>query len=219
MRLNLGCGQHPMTDWTNVDWIAGPGVDLVLDLEDDQSWNEAGLATDSVGQVYASHLIEHIRDPLAMMENLHRVCKPGAVATFACPYGSSDDADEDPTHVRRMFINSWAYFAQPIYWRGNTDYIGDWQLAAVELRVTPESWSRSATTPDHNRSLQHLFQRTMRERNVITEMIAIMQCVKPIRERDRNLQGEWQLAFDLIEPEREPVRLGGLMMKGMNPDA
>src|SRR5258708_31966184 len=64
-----------------------------------------------------SHVIEHLRDPLPFMEELWRVSRPGAKAVFRCPYGSTDDADEDPTHVRRMFAGSWGYFGQPHYHR------------------------------------------------------------------------------------------------------
>lgn len=37
------------------------------------------------------------------MEELHRIAKQDAIFTCRVPYGSSDDAYEDPTHVRQFF--------------------------------------------------------------------------------------------------------------------
>jgi hypothetical protein len=212
MKLNLGCGQNPLDGFVNVDWIDGPGVDLMLDLENDTWWNAPGLRPDTVDQVYASHLIEHIRDPLAMMQNLWHVCSDGALAEFACPYGSSDDADEDPTHVRRMFINSWAYFAQPTYWRGNTEYTGDWRTLEIHLQVPPSSWaiSQAARPGDENGALNHLYQRVHRERNVVEQMVAILECRKPARERQFDLREGAQLVFEVTEPNKPMILLGAV---------
>jgi hypothetical protein len=210
MRLNLGCGQNPIEGWTNVDWIAGPGVDLVVDLESDY----VALEENSVEEVFASHLIEHIKDPLNLMQHLWWACPDGAKATFLCPYGSSDDADEDPTHVRRMFINSWAYFAQPTYWRGNTNYRGDWRPLSIQLRVSPDVWmiSDSAFPQDHNRALNHLYRRVQRERNVVAEMCAVLECVKPARERQFDRRDPTPLVFEMVEPGQENVLLGGVRL-------
>jgi SAM-dependent methyltransferase len=199
VKLNLGCGQNPMDGWTNVDWIAGPGVDKVLNLED-AHWSEIG-PLDSVDEIYASHLIEHINDPLGLFAQLWHVAKPGAIAAFACPYGSSDDADEDPTHVRRMFINSWAYFAQPTYWRGNTEYVGDWQIRQVQLRVDTTSWL------DAEESLPLLYERVKHNRNVVTEMVAQLECIKPARER-KHKHTPFDLVFEFMEPG-QPIQMLG----------
>jgi hypothetical protein len=47
------------------------------------------------------------------MEELHRIAKPNAKVVFKVPYGSSDRAFEDPTHVRQYFLHSFDYFCQP----------------------------------------------------------------------------------------------------------
>ncbi|HZP31094.1 MAG TPA: methyltransferase domain-containing protein, partial [Acidimicrobiia bacterium] len=111
-RLHLGCGRSPLPGWVNVDAVAGPGVDLVHDL-DRCADRPLPYPSDSVDEFLASHLLEHLHHPLPFMQELHRVARPGAAATFHVPYGSSDDAFEDPTHVRQYFVNSWIYFGQP----------------------------------------------------------------------------------------------------------
>jgi len=114
LRLNLGCGRDIREGWVNIDCSPVPGVDHVVDFDDKPV---LPFGDDSVMYSEGSHVIEHLRDPLPFMEELWRVTRPGAKAVFRCPYGSTDDADEDPTHVRRMFAGSWGYFGQPHYWR------------------------------------------------------------------------------------------------------
>ena len=102
-----------MPGWINVDCVPLPGVDLVAQLDDPEKvtlpWPD-----DSVDEFAMIHCLEHLHYPLPLMEELWRTAKPGAKITIACPYGSSDDADEDPTHVRRIFLNSFSYFGQPV---------------------------------------------------------------------------------------------------------
>lgn len=139
LRLNLGCGRSALPGWINVDQVKLPGVDLVQDLNNmqrDSMWGMAGwdarFSENSVDQFMMSHTIEHITNTLPLMQELHRIAKPDALCTIRCPYGSSDDADEDPTHVRRYFLGSWGYFSQPYFWKAqyNTkhekDMFGRW---------------------------------------------------------------------------------------------
>ncbi len=175
VRLNLGCGRSPLPGWVNIDSGALPGVDLVVDLE------KASLPFEdsSVSEIHASHVLEHIRNALGLMQELHRVARPGALATFRVPYGTSDDADEDPTHVRRYFWGSWGYFSQPHYWRADYGFRGDWDVEDVVLTVGPEH---------EGKPWDEVFRVVQQSRNVVTEMVARLRAVKPIREPARELQ-------------------------------
>lgn len=66
-----------------------------------------------------------------MMQELHRIAKPGAKANFRLPNGASDDAFEDPTHVKQYFLQSFGYFSQPYYWRSDYGYRGDWKADKI----------------------------------------------------------------------------------------
>lgn len=176
LRLNLGCGRDIRDGWVNIDSHPLPGVDHVVDFDEKPA---LPLFGDQVEHSEGSHVIEHLANPLPFMEELWRVTKPGGTATFRCPYGSSDDADEDPTHVRRMFVGSWGYFGQPHYWRADYGYRGDWQVEQVLLAVDPQ--------------LNHLSDGDLRlavqfQRNVVLEMVATLRAVKPVREPRRDLQ-------------------------------
>lgn len=76
--------------------MPGAGVDLVCDLETEGP----ALPDNSADEFLASHVLEHLRNPLPLMAECWRIAKPGALFVARVPYGSSDDADEDPTHVR-----------------------------------------------------------------------------------------------------------------------
>jgi SAM-dependent methyltransferase len=213
LRLNLGCGKHPMEGWVNVDQHLAPGVDLVANLdgptltlphltERDYFGARSHMRSNSVDEVYGSHVIEHIANVLPLMGELWRVCKPDARATFACPYGSSDDAWENPTHVRPMFVGSWSVFGQPYWWREDYGYRADWVVEEVRLRIKADTWSSAlqvATEHDHA-TLLTLWGMVESERNVVSEMVATLRCNKPARAADRDLQEDKVVVFEVMEP-------------------
>jgi hypothetical protein len=172
VKVNLGCGRRQMDGWVNVDCVPLPGVDLVADLDHPDKvtlpWPD-----DSVDEFALIHVIEHIRHSLPLMSELWRTAKPDAPCTIACPYGSSDDADEDPTHVRRMFLQSFGYFSQPFYWRADYGFTGDWRVERIVLDLD-----------DHYRNTpkEEILSDVMLLRNVVTQMTATLRAVKPARE-------------------------------------
>jgi len=176
LRLNLGCGRDIRPGWVNIDCAPLPGVDHVTDFD---AKPVLPFDDSSVSRSEGSHVIEHLRDPLPFMAELWRVTEPGGEAVFRCPYGATDDADEDPTHVRRMFAGSWGYFGQPHFWRADYGYRGDWQPVKVTLSIFP---GLGDATDAELRSMIRF------QRNVVAEMSAVLRCVKPRREPRRELQ-------------------------------
>lgn len=183
-KLNLGCGRFPLPDYVNLDSRAGEGVDYVFDL-DACSHADLPFAADYFDEIHGSHVLEHIKFPLPMMEQLHRIAKNGAILQFKLPYGSSDDAFEDPTHVRQYFLQSFGYFSQPYYWRADYGYKGDWQPIDICLSVDVGRYSHHGD-PNQTRNCYLRDIRFMR--NVVSEMTVNLQCIKPIREPKRELQ-------------------------------
>jgi hypothetical protein len=178
-RLNVGCGRNIREGWVNVDSAALPGVDVVCDLEGVRA-NPIGLPDGCVHEFLLSHVIEHIRDALGLMQELWRLAAPDARAVIRVPHGGSDDAWEDPTHVRAYFPGSFGYFSQPYYWRADYGYRGDWQVERLQLMADP---GRCAGL-----SPQEVFAKSREERNVVAEIICELRAVKPAREARRELQ-------------------------------
>lgn len=188
LKLHLGCGRNVLPEWTNVDSAPLPGVDVVFDLD---ACRERPLPfpDDSVDEFLASHVIEHLSHPLPFMQELHRVARPGAKAVFRVPYGSSDDAFEDPTHVRQYFINSFGYFSQPYYWRADYGYRGDWTTEVVTLVVDARKYA--------GKDAAHVMSEVHSLRNVVKEMIVELKAVKPIREPKAELQAGYRIEISL----------------------
>ena len=183
LRLNLGCGKDVREGWVNVDHVEAPGV-VCADLNDPQ-WYQAlsGILDwdDLVDHSDAHHVIEHLTNPLGFMQGLYAVTRPGGTVDIRCPHGASDDAWEDPTHVRPYYENSFAVFSQPYYWRVDDSYgyLGDWQPTHVQLYLYPGL----GDVPEEMvvRGIRH-------QRNFVFEMLARLECVKPAREPRRELQ-------------------------------
>lgn len=187
-RLHIGCGRTILDNWVNLDCVSLPGVDVVLDL--DNCGNvPLPFEDNSIDEFLASHVIEHIKNPLPMMQELHRVAKTGAKAVFRCPYGSSDDAFEDPTHVRQYFLNSFGYFSQPFYWRADYGYKGDWKVEKIYLVVDKDRYKN--IKPEEILKEVHLY------RNIVKEFIVELIAVKPIREARKELQTPQKVEFIL----------------------
>ena len=191
-KLNLGCGHSPMEGWTNLDSRPGEGVDIVFNLDSCQA---LPFKDSSISAFHGSHVLEHIQNILPLMEELHRVAAPGARAVFKVPYGSSDEADEDPTHVRRFFPRSWGYFSQPYYWKADYGYRGDWEVEEVLLRVPRARFEGVAN--------DEIFSEIQGLRNVVLEMEATLVAIKPIRPPDKTLQRPLNLRVQRFPPREQ----------------
>jgi SAM-dependent methyltransferase len=183
-RLNVGCGRNIKEGWVNVDSAPLEGVDLVCDLENVRE-NPIALPAESVSQFLISHVIEHVRDSLGLMQELWRLATPGATAVIRVPHGGSDDAWEDPTHVRAYFPGSFGYFSQPQYANADYGYRGDWSPDKLTLLVHR---ARCAGL-----SPQQIMAKAQFERNVVKEMICELRAVKPMRAPRPELQTRGQV--------------------------
>lgn len=102
-KLDLGCGQVPREGFTGVDIVKTGKAVIACNLMQ-FPWvdsEDSGFATGSVEEVHCSHFFEHVPGPLRMafMDELYRVLKDNAKATFITPYYSSMRAVQDPTHA------------------------------------------------------------------------------------------------------------------------
>jgi len=106
--LNLGCGERKLPGALNLDASSRTSPDIVHDL-DRHPWP---LSDDSFDEVHAYDVLEHLKDVIGFMEELHRVCAPEATVHLTVPHFSSANAWRDPTHRRSFAHDSVRYFEE-----------------------------------------------------------------------------------------------------------
>lgn len=105
MRLNLGAGKDYRPGWTNVDYYFEPA-----DMKFDLSKFQYPIEKDSVDEIFASHILEHLPDTVAAIEEWWRILKPGGKLTIRVPHYSHVAAYTNPTHKRFFTLDSMDYF-------------------------------------------------------------------------------------------------------------
>lgn len=122
MRLNLGAGDRRIEGFVSVD--IAPPADQIVDLSGPWPWPDS-----SVDEVLAFDVCEHIGDWIStpdlghpfhprgtngrihFMNELHRVLKPGALATIETPDASRGVGYwQDPSHVSPWCRSTFKYF-------------------------------------------------------------------------------------------------------------
>lgn len=189
VKINVGCGRTIIPGWINLDSMPLPGVDVIFDLETCAK-EKIPLPDNSADEFLLSHVIEHIDNILPMMQELHRIAQPDAKMVIRVPYGSSDDAFEDPTHIRQCFIGTFGYFSQPFYWLADYGYRGDWQPKKITLRMDKRYVSGNNVT--------QIMDLVMHQRNIVSEMVVELVSIKPIRSPLKDLQENPEINIQAI---------------------
>ncbi|WP_410821706.1 methyltransferase domain-containing protein [Micromonospora sp. 050-3] len=106
--VDLGCG--PTKQWSSnlgLDIYPAPGVNAVADLS-----GSLPLADNSVDVLFAVHILEHLIDFLPLVDECHRVLRPGGVLHVMSPWWGHVNAVADPTHVRLMDVQTFKGICQ-----------------------------------------------------------------------------------------------------------
>ncbi|MCT7984866.1 glycosyltransferase [Laspinema sp. A4] len=106
IRVDLGCGPRKPEGYIGVDFYPWPEVDIVADLRD-----RFPFPDNSVDEVRAHDFIEHLSDRIKTMNEIWRICKPGAMVNLFVPSTDGRGAFQDPTHISYWNINSFMYYA------------------------------------------------------------------------------------------------------------
>lgn len=101
--LNLGCGDRLFESteavaWINLDKFDREGVHVVSDIEAPLPFTD-----NSFHLVLASHIIEHVANYDQLVQEIHRVLKPGGVFVVRVPEFPCQASVADPDH-KRFFV-------------------------------------------------------------------------------------------------------------------
>lgn len=111
MKLNLGAGSTPEPQWHNVDLVQLPGIDQVHDLNV-MPWP---WPNDSVTEIKAVDVFEHVDDALEFMAESWRVLEPGGEIFIHTSYLYEPGSFTDPTHKRFCTTETFDYWIPGTY--------------------------------------------------------------------------------------------------------
>lgn len=125
MKLNLGCGALKKDGYVNVDWHSLVEPDVVHDLNVFPYPFEDG----TFDLVEAIHVLEHLDRPFRVMQEIHRLAKPGARIIVRVPHFSRGFTHAE--HFHGFDVNFPLYFDHSFTKSG---YVGvDFALGKTEL--------------------------------------------------------------------------------------
>jgi SAM-dependent methyltransferase len=107
--LDVGCGSKKWPGAVGLDISEDTDADVVHDLNE----FPYPLADDSFDQVLMQDVLEHVREPIRVMDELHRLCRPGARIQLRTPHFSSMLAYSDPTHTHYFSAEAIRTLAEP----------------------------------------------------------------------------------------------------------
>lgn len=108
--LDLGCGMKKTDGAIGLDMVALPGVDVVHDLNAFPYPFDA----DTFDLIIARHSLQHLDRIVLVMEELHRILKPGGELRIYAPHYASDNFNTDPTHKTSFGFRSMNYFVSNV---------------------------------------------------------------------------------------------------------
>lgn len=104
--LSFGCGLKKPPHAIGLDKMALPGVDIVSDGFRSALPFRSGV----LSRVECIHVLEHAENLVEVMEEIHRVLKPGGMLHLIAPHGASLRFWGDPTHKTAITCSTFNYF-------------------------------------------------------------------------------------------------------------
>ncbi len=128
LKIDMGGGLFPKEGYTTIDQEDG---DITCNLNDG-----IPLEDNSVGVLNASHVIEHLRDPIKTMREIHRVLAPGGWAFIEVPSTEGNGAWCDPTHISFWNEDSFPYYTN----KNKAVFIRNTDIRFSSMRLETSWW-------------------------------------------------------------------------------
>jgi SAM-dependent methyltransferase len=107
--LDVGCGVKKWPGAVGLDISSDTAADVVHDLNE----FPYPFADDSFDQILMQDVIEHVTHPIRVMDELHRLTRPGGRIQLRTPHFSSMLAYSDPTHTHYFSAEAIRTLAEP----------------------------------------------------------------------------------------------------------
>lgn len=131
LKVDIGGGLFPRPGYLTVDKY---DADIICDLDDG-----IPLPDNSVGVINASHVLEHLKDPIKSMSEIYRVLCDGGWAFIEVPSTDGRGAWQDPTHVSYWNENSFWYYTR----KEKAQFIRNETIRFQEFRLDTVWWDNN----------------------------------------------------------------------------
>jgi SAM-dependent methyltransferase len=101
--IDIGCGTNKTAGAICMDINPRTAADVIYDL----NHRPYPFADDWFDEIICRHVIERVRDPLAVMSELHRITRHGGVIKIVAPHWTNPDFATDLR--RRKHLNSYSF--------------------------------------------------------------------------------------------------------------
>jgi len=101
--LDIGCGRNKTPGAIGMDNNPDTAADVVHNLDD----LPYPFEDDRFDEIVGRHVIEHVREPMAVMIELHRITRAGGIVKLLAPHWTNPDFATDLTH--RNHLNSYSF--------------------------------------------------------------------------------------------------------------
>lgn len=108
LKIDLGCGRSKKDGFIGVDCLGFDNVDIVHDLNK----FPYPFSDNEVDEVYMDNVLEHLKNPIKVIDEIYRISKNKAIITISVPYFRSFYSVIDPTH-KSFFGVFWFYYFYP----------------------------------------------------------------------------------------------------------
>ena len=121
--VDLGGRLNAWKDFETVDLF---DANIITDLNEKWPFED-----NSVGVIRASHIVEHLKNPIHIMNEAYRVLAPGGWIFIEVPSTDGRGAFQDPSHISFWNQNSFWYYTNRDYARYIPTFTGRFQASRV----------------------------------------------------------------------------------------
>ena len=133
-KLNLGCGNKKIEGYIGVDIMKTNATDVIHNLD----VFPYPFAPDSISEALMDNVLEHLSNPLGVLEEMYRICAPGAIIKIKVPYFKSNGAFTDITHKKFFSENSFDFLSDDHEYR----YYSAVNFQVIKKELIAKKYSR-----------------------------------------------------------------------------
>jgi len=118
IKLDIGSGRKTFEDYITIDNDPKVGAMICADIENEdfitRSYNQHGIAIETVNEIRAFHILEHIRpeNRVKIMRLFFYLLKPGGILHIEVPIAGTPQYYQDPTHLSPWTARTFWYFTK-----------------------------------------------------------------------------------------------------------